>query len=308
MSSEIPNNKKNTRLPSDNNNQPTKKSRSRSRNIPTDTTDGNFFHQNNFMTNRTFIKENGENPKYYTKKYRHTVNNDDELSNEYSDEEPYDFPVAPPIWARPDGMVDNFETDGLPNDREQYSDFPPIPFPPTENFTNDNNGYWPPVPPNFWNNNNDWMFNPNYDQRQFFPVYGNDDHFSQNDPKRKCANNSCNKPDKKSVKPPNSSSNSSPNSSSNNSAISSSTDPSNKAKKLSKKYQDPRYHLNKALYYYYNQNPNFNPFFKPCAYKMKCPFYNNFDSYYDHCPLFYYNTCKEISKKNKKQNKNVQQK
>ncbi|AYV84980.1 MAG: hypothetical protein Satyrvirus1_66 [Satyrvirus sp.] len=74
--------------------------------------------------------------------------------------------------------------------------------------------------------------------------------------------------------------------------------------------KDPQYYLNKALYFYYDQNPNFNPFLKPGAYfpkvankKFKFPFYNfNNKSYYDKCPFLYYDAFNNINKhkKNKK--------
>jgi len=67
-------------------------------------------------------------------------------------------------------------------------------------------------------------------------------------------------------------------------------------KKTSKKLTDPKVYLNKALYYYYNQNPNFNPYLKPCAYTNSSSEYASTygpdnHSYYDHCPEFYYNVC-----------------
>ncbi|XWV24449.1 putative ORFan [Tupanvirus deep ocean] len=66
-------------------------------------------------------------------------------------------------------------------------------------------------------------------------------------------------------------------------------------KKTNKKYRkDPKHHLNKALFYYYNQNPNYNPYLKPCAYKVG-PFDDLYGSYYDPVPSIYYNTCNRIT-------------
>lgn len=65
---------------------------------------------------------------------------------------------------------------------------------------------------------------------------------------------------------------------------------------IKKHKKNPKYHLNKALYYYYNQNPKFNPYLKSCAYKSGKPYYDYNESYYDQVPSFYYNICNKISK------------
>jgi len=65
-----------------------------------------------------------------------------------------------------------------------------------------------------------------------------------------------------------------------------------------KKYtKNPKDHLNKALYFYYNQNPNYNPFQKPGSY-LPGRFYNDQTdkSYYDKCPLNYYDVHDKINK------------
>lgn len=67
-------------------------------------------------------------------------------------------------------------------------------------------------------------------------------------------------------------------------------------KEEKKTISDPSLYLNKALYYYYNQYPNFNPFLKPCA----SPFFAKYNfpnqSYYDKCPDYYYDICQKINK------------
>lgn len=59
-----------------------------------------------------------------------------------------------------------------------------------------------------------------------------------------------------------------------------------------RKRKGPQYFLNKALYYYYNQQPNYNPKLKPCAYRNV---YQPTDSYYDPVPSNYYKICKKIN-------------
>lgn len=69
------------------------------------------------------------------------------------------------------------------------------------------------------------------------------------------------------------------------------------------KKKDPRLYLNKALFYYYNQYPNFNPFLKPHA----SPAFANFSfsnaSYYDKAPQYYYDVAQKIGGQNKQQPK-----
>lgn len=268
------------------------RSKSKQKNIPHNRNDGKFFHENNFMTNRTYIKENGKDPQYRTRKYHHTINDDDEFSDESFDEQPYDLPNA--------YQVPEFQPYFQPEFFSQYQHpFPyqfqqQIPHPyqyqpelyqqfhpkqhdeldvnsnifeseklndklPEENFSND---YYPPIP-----------------DEAYLPFLPSDFDAEYKDPQLLKEKNIDRKSNKKSNKKSNLPA---------------------KTYKNQRKYNDPAYHLNKALYYYYNQNPNFNPFFKPLPYKFGYPIYDNFDSYYDQCPLFYYNTCGKIAKNNKK--------
>lgn len=58
------------------------------------------------------------------------------------------------------------------------------------------------------------------------------------------------------------------------------------------KKKDPKHYLNKALFYYYNQHPNFNAEFMP---------FSN-QNYYDKLPQYYYDVTEKIYNSN--QNKN----
>lgn len=68
------------------------------------------------------------------------------------------------------------------------------------------------------------------------------------------------------------------------------------------KKKDPQLYLNKALFYYYNQYPNFNPNLKPHA----SPAFSNFSfldsSYYDKLPEYYYNVAQKIKSPSKPKN------
>ena len=54
---------------------------------------------------------------------------------------------------------------------------------------------------------------------------------------------------------------------------------------------DPEYHLDRALFFYYNQNPNYPPY-KPCSQEK-----NRYRKigYYDKCPSYFYRVCDKIS-------------
>lgn len=66
---------------------------------------------------------------------------------------------------------------------------------------------------------------------------------------------------------------------------------SDKNKYNKKCLNDPVYHLNKALYFYNNQNLNHDPLFNMYA----CPRKNNAKIYYDPCPLSFYRTQTKIN-------------
>lgn len=56
--------------------------------------------------------------------------------------------------------------------------------------------------------------------------------------------------------------------------------------------KNPQDYLNKALYYYYHQNPNYRPDYKLCAYPINQPNIRD-KSYYDECPDNYYRVCEK---------------
>ena len=88
-------------------------------------------------------------------------------------------------------------------------------------------------------------------------------------------------------------------------------DPSSIFNNFYHKNKDPSYYLNKALYFYYNQYPNFTPHFKPWAFDAKTaqnklnfcgrPYYDLCrQNYFDRCPPFFYDVGDNIGKKKKK--------
>ena len=74
---------------------------------------------------------------------------------------------------------------------------------------------------------------------------------------------------------------------------------SDSKKCTNKKYnKDPKHYLNKALYFYYNQNPNFDTKLKPCAYPRKENFLTiKKRKYYDPVSQKYYEVCEKINDK-----------
>lgn len=54
---------------------------------------------------------------------------------------------------------------------------------------------------------------------------------------------------------------------------------------------DPEYHLDRALFFYYNQNPNYPPY-KPCSQQNNS---HRKIGYYDKCPSYFYRVCDKIS-------------
>lgn len=57
--------------------------------------------------------------------------------------------------------------------------------------------------------------------------------------------------------------------------------------------RDPQYHLDRALFFYYNQNPTYPPY-KPCSSSTARNLFRK-TSYYDKCPHYYYKVCDKIS-------------
>ena len=71
-----------------------------------------------------------------------------------------------------------------------------------------------------------------------------------------------------------------------------------------KRFYDPKYHLDKALHYYYNQYPNFNTAIKPGAYPRFSYYHNDTPSYYDRCPNYYYDVYNKIINQMNNNNEN----
>lgn len=81
------------------------------------------------------------------------------------------------------------------------------------------------------------------------------------------------------------------------SSDSDSDDECEKKKNKRKKIHDPQYYLNKALYFFYNQNPNFDTNLKPCAYPRCESSYssNKKNRYYDPVSAKFYEVCEKIN-------------
>ena len=63
---------------------------------------------------------------------------------------------------------------------------------------------------------------------------------------------------------------------------------------------DPEYHLDRALFFYYNQNPNYPPY-KPCSQPNGS---HKKISYQDKCPSYFYRVCDKISSGNRNRDNN----
>lgn len=62
--------------------------------------------------------------------------------------------------------------------------------------------------------------------------------------------------------------------------------------------RDPKYYLNKALFFYYNQDPNFDTSLKPCAFPRKEKFCTvKRRKYFDPVDQKYYEVCEKVNDK-----------
>jgi len=222
-----------------------------------------YFEEKSYTTHNTYVKDGDNEPIYRSKRYRHRKNKYDSSDDESSDDEPCNRYI-PKNFMTPRYIPKNFMT-------PRYIQQPPFPQP-----------YFPQPPPMFWGYQNDSSSDSS--DSDVKPKHHKRHHISKPviDKSVSCGN----------IK---------------NIDISKDNDEclnrhtKNKKhlnKKEGKKYfKYPKHHLNKALYYYYNQNPNFNPYLKSCAYKFDKPYYDYYGSYYDPVPSFYYDVCDKLSKK-----------
>ena len=234
----------------------------------------NNFSENNFSTQYGYNKNGNEEPTFFTKRYRHRRDPYDSSSDEFSDEKPFNFESENyfgPNYDQPenDFRHENYFGPGydLPGNRFRHENC----FRPGYDWLGNRFGF----PPNFWKNNcfscpfyspDSEIDNYDYDDDDTETYKANNKEFNDKS-SDKCENikNIINQKQK------------------------------NVKKKLVKKKQlnDPKYWLNRALFFYYNQNPKYNTYLKPCAYPNNSNCKN--DSYYDPCPSLYYDACKKIS-------------
>lgn len=225
--------------------------------------DNDFFSERSFVCESNFFKDKEGKPKFHSKRYHSRKDPYDSSEHESSDEE----------------LPENVETTGFFNPINPISPVNPTAFAPPLS----------PYPVNLPYNQG-W-----HPHHAYHGPHGYHDESSDTDEqhernekkekkegKEKKENHNNREKDKKAQK--------------------TQTDSKKNVKKYPKSsgkyHKDPNKHLDKALYYYYNQNP---PFFNS-------PFNNGFNPYgfnrpwryeknnFDHCPSSYYDVYKKIAK------------
>jgi hypothetical protein len=268
-----------------------------------------YIKERNYTTHHTYTKDGENEPKFYNKRYRHRRDANESSSNESSDEEacemkPNFFNNRPPAmpWVRPPFCpMDMFY--GFPAPPQYYPNFcynnndndstsdddgdcksddkSKIPYNPMAGFPMPR--YHMPWQPLYQNRPNMPGFYPNTNYPQNVNENVNTDaNIDANTDANTDTNTDANIDIKKQLK-------------------------QKKKKilnKIGKKYaKNPMHHLNKALYYYHNQNPNFDPYFQSNAYGNRTYPYNYSNNHYDPCPLFYYDVHDKLSGKNNKKHR-----